>query len=263
VAVKQPVYGRPEDELTIPQNVFNHTMGNVGPQDAGWQGPLPGRNNPAQGFPHSLPVGGATETKTADPLTPPAGSAPPTGGNRGYGGLSLSGGPQVNSQQFRGFNDDRALSGGDPNSVKDGFRRFAGAQQGPTDTSKEGLDAWLTALIPQASEYGLNIRDVVGDQMLVNTAERGDEWIDFYQNAGGEDGAFQWLDLASQGEQGGGGDALGLQGAPGGSDLFAALMADGGLNDNDTLKRIQEELLALSRGGASPIASLSFDEAMR
>jgi hypothetical protein len=201
-------------------------------------------------------------TNATQPVGPPVPEAAlPPSAPRGFNNLNLGGGPQVNSQQFRGFNDDRALSGGDPNSVKDGFRRFAGSQQGPQDTSKDGLDAWLTGLIPQAREYGLNILDVVGDQMLVETAERGPEWIDYFQNAGGQDGAFQWLDMASQGTAPDAqmGSALtGLRGMPGGNDVLSALMADGGLQGSELMERIQAELQKLLTGqsASSPNAPL-------
>lgn len=189
-------------------------------------------------------------------------AAPSSGGRRGWNNLNLDFGGQRNSAAFRGFNDERALAGGDPNSVKDAFRRFAGAQDGPQDTSKEGLDAWLTALLPQAREYGLNILDVIGDQMLVETNERGPEWIDYFQNAGGEDGAFQWLDQLSAGgaqPDAAFGDALGsLRGMPGGSDILTALMADGGLTGGTLLEQIQAELQKLLTGQApsSPNAPL-------
>lgn len=187
--------------------------------------------------------------KVAPPLAAP--SAPAAG--RGYNNLNLQAPAAQNQHQFRGFNTDRAGSGGDPNSVKDGFYRFASGQQGPQDTSKEGLDAWLTALIPDAHAYGLDIQDVVGDQMLINTAERGPEWIDFFQNAGGQDGAFQWLDLASQGAGGGapaGGGMSGVQGMPGGNAVFEALMAGDGMGGSDLMARIQAELQKLLSGQA-------------
>jgi hypothetical protein len=190
-----------------------------------------------------------------DPVVPPPApaAAPPP---RGWNNINLSSRPQVNSQQFRGFNDDRALSGGDPNSQKDNFRRFIGGQSGPADTSKQGLDDWLTALIPSARADGLNILDVNGDLALIETKERGPEWIDYFQNAGGEDGAFQWLDQASmaggaQPDAAFGAALGGLRGAPGGNDVLAQLL-QGGQQGPDLLAQIQAELQKLLTGGSEP-----------
>lgn len=242
-----------------PQALQNHyDTGSAAGQDMSWmfeQNLLP-RN-------HAQPVG-PPQGLLADPATQaaPAASA---GGSRGWNNLNLQAPPQQNPYEFRGFNTERAGAGGDPNSVKDGFYRFASGQQGPQDTSKEGLDAWLTALIPQAREYGLDIQDVNGDQMLVNTAENGPVWVDYFQNAGGENGGFQWLDQSQMGDvaaPAGGGDLAVPGGLQPGSDLFAALMGGGGVQDSETIKRILDEIRALE-GGNSPLAQDAFSQVMR
>jgi hypothetical protein len=255
--VAQPIYGDPEQQQRTSQNAFQQAMGVLKP-------PAGSAGLPRTGGNTTQPVG--DPYKLADPATPAAAPAASAGGSRGWNNLNLQAPPQQNPYEFRGFNTERAGAGGDPNSVKDGFYRFASGQQGPQDTSKEGLDAWLTALIPQAREYGLDIQDVNGDQMLVNTAENGPVWVDYFQNAGGENGGFQWLDQSQMGDAaapaGGGGLAVpgGLQ--PG-SDLFAALIGDGGVQDSETMQRIQAEIRALLEGGGSPLAQDAFSQVMR
>lgn len=196
----------------------------------------------------TMPVGTPAPGPTPPTAPPPPVTAP---SGAGWNGLNLGFGGQQNTAQFRGFNDDRALAGGDPNSVKDAFRRFIGSQPWNGDSSKEGLDTWMTGLLPQARQYGLNILDVVGDQILVETKERGPEWVDYYQNAGGEDGAFQWLtqqEFGTQPDAAFGKGLNDLRGLPGGADILAALMADGGMQGNTLMQQIQAELQRLLKG---------------
>jgi hypothetical protein len=202
----------------------------------------------------------ATPPPAAAPATPPAGGAlggvPNLPGRRGsWGNLALDAPTQTNPGQFRGFNDERALAGGDDRSVKDAFRRFMGGQSfNPQGQSKEQIDAFLTSLIPAARQYGLNILDVNGDQILIETRERGPEWVDIVQNAGGDDSAWQWLTQQEFGntDNGGFGGAFGqLQGMPGGSDILQALLMDGGLGGSDLMTQIQAELQKLLAGQAA------------
>jgi hypothetical protein len=80
----------------------------------------------------------------------------------------------------------------------------------------------------------------------------------------GGDDAWQWIDqnYANDGGGAAGGAGGGAQGY-GSSDLFNALMSNGGLEGNDTLERIQRELQALIHGQPSDLAQDSFLQAMR
>ena len=202
----------------------------------------------------TMPVG--APVPAASPTAPPPAAAP---SGAGWNGMNLGFTGQQNSGAFEGFNDDRALAGGDPNSVKDAFRRFVGSQQWDGNSSKEGLDAWMTGLMPEARKQGLNILDVVGDQMLVETKERGPEWVDYYRGAGADGGAFQWLTQQEFGQQPDakmGAGLNSLRGQPGGADILAALLSNGGLQGSSLMQQIQEELQKLLSGGSPTTPNL-------
>jgi hypothetical protein len=103
---------------------------------------------------------------------------------------------------------DRALAGGDPNSIKDAFARFGqGFNFDPTGKSKEEIEAYLRSQLPNATAYGLKITDVRGDQIQIATAENPEgTWVDVVGNAGGQGvSPWQWIDQSYLGDEGGGG----------------------------------------------------------
>lgn len=189
--------------------------------------------------------------------SPPSVNQPASGGRRGWNNLNLDA-PQNrgNYGRLEGFNTERAFAGGDPNSVKDGFARWiTGLGFDPTTASKDEIEAFIRQNIPNARQYGLNILDVRGDQILIETRERGPEWVDVVRGAGGGDAAWQWLtqqefgDTSSGGPDGRGGDAIAaLRNMPGGSAILEALLAGDGLSGSDLFRRIQEELQKLLTG---------------
>lgn len=169
--------------------------------------------------------------------------------------MSLEFGGQRNPMSATGFNVDRALAGGDPDSVKDGFLRTVFE----TDLDLRGLDKAQTGdvlrsqLLPELQRRGIQAR-MGGDEYDILeffTNERGWEPIDVVKNAGG-DAEWAWQDDpfggAAQGGAPAGFDAL--PGLPGGNDILTALLADGGAGDNELLQQIQAELQAMLTGGS-------------
>jgi hypothetical protein len=61
-------------------------------------------------------------------------------------------------------------------------------------SSKDDAEAWFNQYIKQALiDAGYQVDQVVGDKAYVRTRENpGGEWIDFLQNAGGENPMIQW-----------------------------------------------------------------------
>jgi murein DD-endopeptidase MepM/ murein hydrolase activator NlpD/Rod binding domain-containing protein len=107
--------------------------------------------------------------------------------------------------QWAGFNNDRALAGGDDSSVKDAFFRWTyGWSFNPAGHSKEEIATYLRDNIQNAREYGLNILDVNGEQILIETEERGAEWVDVVESAGSPGAKWQWLCQTDFGVVGGG-----------------------------------------------------------
>lgn len=196
----------------------------------------------------------ATPAPSATPAsaTGALGTAP-TGGRRGtFNNLLLDAPTSRNNAAFEGFNTERAAAGGDPNSVKDGvYRWLQGLEFDPRGQSKQQIDDFFTSQIGSARNAGLNILDVNGDQILIETAERGPEWIDFIRNAGGgDDVAYQWLPQQDLGNTDNGGftDAFaGLRGQAGGGDALSALLM-GGTGGSDLLAQIQAKLQELMTG---------------
>ena len=85
----------------------------------------------------------------------------------------------------RGFNIDRALAGGDDSSVKDGFFRWTYGCRSIPAGQEQGRDRqFLRDNVHNAREYGLNILDVNGEQILIETDESGPEWVDVVASAG-------------------------------------------------------------------------------
>jgi hypothetical protein len=133
----------------------------------------------------TMPVGGGPEV-----LAAPTAPAPRRGS---FNNINLDAPTQRNINQFSGFNDDRALSGGDDDSVKDSFRRWAGGLDFDLKgKSKDQIGEYFRSQMGNAKDNGIEILDVKGEKMLINTKERGPEWIDAVQDAGGTDPRFAW-----------------------------------------------------------------------
>lgn len=212
--------------------------------------------------------GAAYRAQSASPTTTP--TTPAGSGRRGWNNVSLDPRTGGNSGAWSGFNTERASAGGDPNSIKDAFYRFGqGFTFDPRGQSKDAIDAFLTSQIEAAKEYGIDILDVNGDQILVRTAENPEgTWVDVVQNAGGEgDAPWQWLDQSymdvpsanAGGGGGGGGGTSGIGSSP--DALMQAILQmigspqmGGGSN---VIDQILAELQAQAQGRGSPMARQS------
>jgi murein DD-endopeptidase MepM/ murein hydrolase activator NlpD len=178
-------------------------------------------------------------------------------GRTGWNGLRLEVPMAGNSgAQWAGFNEDRAMAGGDDSSVKDAFFRWTyGLNFNPAGKSKPEIEAYLKDNLQSAREYGLNIVDVQGEQILVETEERGLEWVDVVVNAGSSNPGetkWQWLTMMESGMPTGGG-ALGtaladLRSAAGAEGARSFMMSNN-LTGNALLASIQSEAAAARTGG--------------
>lgn len=126
--------------------------------------------------------------------------APSAAARTGWNGLVLDAPPYGGSgAEWAGFNNDRALAGGDDGSVKDAFFRWTyGSSFNPAGKSKGEIEQFLRSNIDSARAYGLNILDVEGEHVLIETQENGPEWIDVVANAGSTNPAevkWQWLQI--------------------------------------------------------------------
>ena len=220
--------------------------------------------------PNTTNPGGPPGLETGGGLTPP----PAAGGRRGWAGTGGTGlnldmpGSRGGYGNLEGFNTTRAFAGGDENSVKDAFVRWVtGLGFDPARASKEEIENILRQNLDSAAEYGLNILDVDGENILIETAERGPEWVDVVRGAGAgpddPDAAWQWGAAPEEGGgggmMGGGGDMMGLPdlgGLP--PELLEALGGDG-----DMLARIRAELDALVNGSPSPMGRDAMTQQLR
>ena len=179
------------------------------------------------------------------PLTP--------AGRRGsWGNLSLDAPTQRNINQFSGFNSERALAGADDDSVKDAFQRWAGGQDfNLKGKTKDQIGDFYEQNLQSAKDYGLDIRDVQGEKILINTKERGPEWIDSVIGAGGDNPMFGWQSRVRQPRQ----SRTGAERAaderraePGARSTRSAAAA----GETAAQDQLQAEIDALINGGASP-----------
>jgi murein DD-endopeptidase MepM/ murein hydrolase activator NlpD len=206
----------------------------------------------------------ATSSGTGDmPATTPPGASPsviPTGnaaaytGRTGWKGLRLEAPSYGGSAaQWAGFNNDRAMAGGDDSSVKDAFFRWTyGLSYNPAGHSKEQIEAYLRDNLQSAREYGLNILEVEGEKILVETEERGPEWVDVVGSAGSMDAKWQWLCQEEFGAPVGGG-TLGaalasLRSSPNGDQRARAVLTSGNLTGDALMAALQAE--ASGNGGS-------------
>lgn len=175
----------------------------------------------------------------------------------GWRGITLDTPTQANANRFEGFNDQRALAGGDEKSTKDAFRRWAGSlDQNFASMSKDDMGAFLRDQMDEMRGYGLNVSDVEGDKIFLDAAENEGTpgWVDIFRDAGGQGGAFQWLpddeNPNAEGTRAGNVDlsllaALGNQPLAGGPTVGPAA--------NDPMAEIMKEIEALQGGTPSPI----------
>lgn len=169
-------------------------------------------------------------------------------GRTGWNSMRLEAPPSGGSgADWGGFNMDRALAGGDENSVKDAFMRWTyGSSFNPAGKSKEEIGAFMRDNVQNAREYGLNILDVQGDQILIETKEMGPEWVDIVSNAGTAEGKWQWLCQSEYGVEVGGG-ALGtalanLRSSSEGDARVRALLSGSSLTGDALLESLNAEM---------------------
>lgn len=134
----------------------------------------------------------------------------------GATGLQQAGG----GTPFAGFNDERALSGGDAGSAKDAFRRVVGSLGlNLAGLSKQQVGEVLASqVVPQLLANGIPAQVGNGqDTILVFTNERGWEEVDVVGNAGSDTPQWVWGDLAggwgAAPSTGGGGAGIGSLGS--------------------------------------------------
>jgi murein DD-endopeptidase MepM/ murein hydrolase activator NlpD len=142
--------------------------------------------------------GGTSETAGALEMVAFSTAAPSASARTGWNGLVLDAPPYGGSgAEWAGFNNDRALAGGDDGSVKDAFFRWTyGSAFNPAGKSKAEIAQFLRSNIDSAREYGLNILDVEEEKILIETRENGPEWIDTVVAAGSTNPSevkWQWL----------------------------------------------------------------------
>jgi hypothetical protein len=108
---------------------------------------------------------------------------------------------QQGPNQMRGLVTDRAFAATDTNSVKDAFTRgAAGVTTDIRGLSKEQLaDVARRELVPYLESQGVKVHDVVGDQILIETAEEGMVWKDYAYQAGSPNAAFHWEGVGGAG----------------------------------------------------------------
>ena len=175
-------------------------------------------------------------------------------GRTGWNSMRLDAPPSGGSgAEWAGFNNDRALAGGDDSSVKDAFFRWThGSSFNPSGKSKEEIGSFLRDNIQSARDYGLNILDVQGEQILIETAERGAEWVDVVQSAGGPGAKWQWLCQTDFGVVGGGalGEAIAnLRSTSDGDARVRAVLTNTTMTGEGLLASLRAEVTAAASGG--------------
>lgn len=211
--------------------------------------------------PQTQPMGQPASLVEPPPAVPAPAAAGPVGNGvdarealGGYAGVGT----------MRGFNTARDYGGDQKagNSVKNTFGRIASRYQ----NSAGGLDALMQdpdflRYFPNATRNAdkINFGGVLSDFESGTPVNDVDvlEALDGQGNSSG----WQWLDQAGAG-QGGGGTSTKSMVAPS-SDLFTAIMGNGGLAGNDTLEQIQREIQALMSGQPSDVSQQAFLQALR
>lgn len=198
--------------------------------------------SPSATTPSDAPVSTAMPVDQSPREVLPETAATPAG-RRGWNNLNLDAPTQTGINAFHGYNDDRALAGTDDDSTKDALRRWLGGlDYNLKGQSKDQIGEFFKGQLANAKDYGLDIRDVKGDKILLNTKERGPEWIDFIEGAGGDNPAFAYQSDYDNTHQ-----LL-----PADSGLSAALPQKDATSD-DGLAQILAEIRALQEGSTSPM----------
>ncbi len=203
------------------------------------------------------PAEDAPPVSTTMPVVDPQNVAPvvtdpaPTA-RRGWNNLNLDAPAQRNVNQFHGYNDDRALAGTDEDSTKDALRRWLGGLDfNLKGQSKDAIDSYFESQRGGAGEYGLDIRDVQGDKILLNTKERGPEWIDFIEGAGGDNPAFAYQSDFDNTQ------TL-LPAETGRTPVIPA--PAGGAEGDSAMDQILKEVEALTQGATSPMDQQALEQ---
>lgn len=219
----------------------------------------------------------ANPPNTTMPVDGPRPTATPTTGagdqfrgqGTGWRGLDLT--PVTNrtsSTPLHGFNLDRAYAGTDDNSTKDAFARWATGIQTPlAGLDHAGVANVINQNLERARQMGLNIMEVDGDRILIDTFEHGPEWFDVVENAGGENPAWAWQ------RQNEGGDAPVDTGQFGGADAGGRapvspiappmMPLTGGGDQQTAMDDILAEIEALMSGRGSPMDQRALEGLLR
>lgn len=116
-------------------------------------------------------------------------------GRFGWNNINLNPVEQAGGSRFEGFNDDRALAGEDTKSIKDTFRRVVGGlgiDLTQFKTMDEVESMLKSQVVPALQAAGVKVLDVQTDKILVETFERGPEWVDVVGDATGMDPRWWW-----------------------------------------------------------------------
>jgi hypothetical protein len=116
-------------------------------------------------------------------------------GRFGWNNINLNPVNQAGGSRFEGFNDDRALAGEDTKSIKDTFRRVVGGlgiDLSQYSSMADVENMLKTQVVPALQAAGVNVLDVQTDKILVETFERGPEWVDVVGDATGLDPRWWW-----------------------------------------------------------------------
>lgn len=115
-----------------------------------------------------------------------------SGSGTGWRGLDLNPVNNFDPSKFNGFNLDRAMKAGDPNSTKDAFARWASGLGPLQGLSKEQIGQLITNNLDSAKKMGLNITGVMGDKIQIDAKEHGSVWNDVVSDAGGVNPQWWW-----------------------------------------------------------------------
>lgn len=198
---------------TLARSVFSDLQ--AAGHDAKWEGDVlvvDGRRYTVGGGSYGTGSGGNTGIGGGLPSGPVV-DAQATAAGQPSGGFVSAASPFTGQQgpnAMRGLVTDRAFAATDTNSVKDAFTRAsAGVMTDIRGLSKEqAADVARRELVPYLESQGVRVHDIVGDQMLIETAEEGLVWKDYIYQAGSGEAAFHWENV-------GGGNGAGPSAGPG------------------------------------------------
>ena len=227
---------------------------------------------------NTMPVGGprATVTPTASTGGSTGGSGAFQGQGAGWRGLDLTPVTNRGINPLHGFNLDRAFAGTDTNSTKDAFARWASGIQTPlAGLDHAGVAGVINQNLDRARQMGLNILEVDGDRILIDTFEHGPMWVDVVENAGGDPTRGEIPAWAWQLQDEGGLAPGGAQETPGGATGGASgrqavspiappeMPLTGGGDENTAMDDILAEIEALMSGRGSPMDARALQGMLR